>query len=224
MPSVRTKKGRRVRPSIAHREPSSTAPGPRRFRTWSVPIGQDNPLEIRPPVLLEAAAEPVVEVEIESESPLPPPFEQEAIEPVAAGLEDVQQIHVNEMLARAFRLYEPELREALVELYDVQAEAQREGDKIPSDLAVENAERILIDLYRASPRVFAIDPLPEGEVSIDAATKFGTALVVICRSDGSAQCLADFDDEYYSRDYPNSDMLPDDFLRDALRITDASSD
>lgn len=131
---------------------------------------------------------------------------------------------INAELVRDFELYAPELPDALVELYDVQATARDEGGKIPSNIAVENAKRILIDLYRASPRIFAVDPLPEGEVAIDAATKYGTSLVVLCRSDGSAQCLAYFDDEYHSKDYPSSSMLPDDFLWDILRLTAVSSD
>ena len=119
-------------------------------------------------------------------------------------------------LTRDFETYAPDLPEALLELYEVQSEAREEEGVVPGDGAVEIAKRLLMDMYRISPRFYAVYPMPDGEIAIDAATRFGTSLVVLCNPDGSAQCLTYIDEEYRTEKYPDTGTLPDDFIRKAL--------
>ena len=82
---------------------------------------------------------------------------------------------------------------------------------------MKRVERILTDMYRISPRPYAVYPLPDGEIVVDAATRYGTSLVLLCCPDGSAQCLTYIGDEYRTKDYADTGTLPDDFLRKALQ-------
>ena len=118
---------------------------------------------------------------------------------------------IREALTKDFKTYAPDLPEALLELYEVQSEAREEEGVVPGDEAVETAKRLLMDMYRISPRLYAVYPMPEGEIAIDAATRFGTSLVVLCNPDGSAQCLTYIDDEYRTEKYRDTGTLPDDF-------------
>ena len=119
-------------------------------------------------------------------------------------------------LARDFEVYAPELTDALRELYEVQSEARSDGGIVPDDDAVERAKRILMDMYRSSPRLYAVYPMDDGEIAIDAATRYGTSLVVLCNPDGSAQCLSYIGEEYRTKEYPDAGTLPDDFIKKAL--------
>ena len=108
------------------------------------------------------------------------------------------------------------LWDALDDLRDVQREAQEDEGVIPDVDAVRRAGRVLIAMYRISPRPYAVYPMPDGEIVIDAATNYGTSLVVLCNPDGSAQCLAYIDNQYRPKDYADTEMLPDEFVMEAL--------
>ena len=121
-----------------------------------------------------------------------------------------------EALARDFEIYAPDLPGALCELYEVQSAARSDGGTVPGGHAVDKAKSILMDMYRISPRLYAVYPMPDGEIAIDAATRYGTSLVVLCNPDGSAQCLTYIGEEYRTKEYPDTGTLPDDFIRKAL--------
>ena len=106
--------------------------------------------------------------------------------------------------------------EALIDLNSVQAMAQEDGGVIPGHNAVKRAGRVLGAMYRISPRSYAVYPLPDGEIVIDAATRYGTSLVVLCNPDGSAQCLTYLGNEYCPKDYAHTGMIPDEFILRAL--------
>ena len=108
------------------------------------------------------------------------------------------------------------LWDALEDLRDVQREAQEDDGVIPEVDAVRRAGRALMAMYRISPRPYSVYPMPDGEIVIDAATRYGTSLVVLCNPDGSAQCLAYIDEEYRPKDYADTEMLPDEFVLEAL--------
>ncbi len=123
---------------------------------------------------------------------------------------------VQEALANDFEVYAPDLPDALRELYEVQSEARSDGGIVPDDDAVERAKRVLMAMYRISPRLYAVYPMDDGEIAIDAATKYGTSLVVLCNPDGSAQCLTYIGEEYRTKEYSDTGILPDDFIQQAL--------
>lgn len=146
---------------------------------------------------------------------------QVGVEP--ANLNIIPVIHAEplplseeEELARDFEVYAPDLPDALRELYEVQSEARSDGGIVPDDDAVARAKRTLMDMYRISPRLYTVYPMDDGQIAIDAATKYGTSLVVLCNPDGSAQCLTYIGEEYRTKEYPDTGMLPDDFIRKAL--------
>ena len=78
----------------------------------------------------------------------------------------------------------PDLVEALLDLYDARKVAEEEGDVIPGEHALQNAERVLRAVYRAAPRPYSIYPMPDGDIAIDAHSPQGTKVIVMCDPDG----------------------------------------
>ena len=109
-----------------------------------------------------------------------------------------------------------DLRDALLDLDRVTAEAREEGLPIPSDLALANARRLLLAIYRLSPQRFEIYPTPDGEVAIDAPGGQGRSVLLLCDSDGTALCLVNMNGRHRRARYSDANMLPDGFVREAL--------
>ena len=65
------------------------------------------------------------------------------------------------------------LAEAQKELAEVADEAREEGYPVPSELAFENARRLLPAVYRILPRQVAVYPTPDGEICIDIPRRVG---------------------------------------------------
>ena len=113
----------------------------------------------------------------------------------------------------------PDLVEALLDLYDARKVAEEEGDVIPGEHALQNAERVLRAVYRAAPRPYSIYPMPDGDIAIDAHSPQGTKVIVMCDPDGSARCLVHIDGEFSQRNYDDPSIIPDHFIMDALERT-----
>ena len=113
------------------------------------------------------------------------------------------------------------LKEAMDDLAHVREEAAEEGWRAPSADNVKTAERVFVDMFGYAPRPYAIYPMPDGEIAIDARSPRGTKVVVICDAKGGARCLVYFNGEFDSREYDAPSVLPDDFVKDALRKTEA---
>lgn len=110
-----------------------------------------------------------------------------------------------------------DLAEALQELGEVAADAEEDGLEVPSLTAFANAERILRAMYRISPRRFAVYPDYDGHITIDARGRNDNIAVVMCDSDGGALCLVTIDNEPRRARYSTARILPDGFIREALR-------
>lgn len=110
----------------------------------------------------------------------------------------------------------PDLRDALCDLNGVPDEAREEGLPVPSDTALRNAQRLLHDMHRISPRRFEIYPTPDGEVAIDAPGGFGRSVLLLCDSHGGALCSVNMDGAHRRARYSDSRRLPDGFVREAL--------
>ena len=116
------------------------------------------------------------------------------------------------------------LSDALNDLHEASNEAHEEGFPVPSELVLSNAERLLNVMYRISPRRFEVYPTPDGEIAIDAPTGTGQSVLLLCKPDGGALCLANLLDGHTHNAYTNADALPDDFLRRALVVLEQGDD
>ena len=113
------------------------------------------------------------------------------------------------------------LEEAMDDLAYIQEEAEEEGWQVPSADTIKMAERVFGDMFSYAPRPYAIYAMPDGEIAIDAHSPHGTKVVVICDAKGGARCLTYLNGGFDSRDHEDARALPDDFVRDALRNTEA---
>ena len=231
MPESQTRKSRLFTRALAARIRARHQPLRRRFSESKRPKPSVSP-EIPDHLLIRGSGlEPHVDKGEPSQPPrsssrIVGPDDRNRFSEIQSGVERnttaIPEVYVEsmlpieEVLVRDFEVYAPDLTDALRELYDVQCEARSDGGVVPDDDAVERAKRILMDMYRISPRLYAVYPMDDGEIAIDAATKYGTSLVVLCNPDGSAQCLTYIGEEYRTKEYPDTGTLPDDFIRKAL--------
>ena len=114
------------------------------------------------------------------------------------------------------RTIDNELAEALSDLRESRSEAQEEGYPIPSDVALENAGRLLKAMYRISPRRYEVYPTPDGEIAIDTPGGYNRSALLLCDSEGGALCLVNINGNHRRARYSDSDRLPDGFVREAL--------
>ena len=112
-----------------------------------------------------------------------------------------------------------DLLDALLDLYNVRRTAEEDGGVIPEEDVLHRAERVLRTMYIAFPRPYAVYPMPDGDIAIDAHSPHGTKVVVICDPDGSARCLTYMEGEFQRKEYNDPSVLPDDFVTEALRKT-----
>ncbi len=120
--------------------------------------------------------------------------------------------------------HSPELREALHDLDDAVTEAKEEDYPIPTDLARSNARRLLTTLYAIFPHRFEVYPTQDGEIAIDVTGGFGRSVLLLCESDGGALCLVNMNGRHRRARYPDTVLLPDGFIREALQELARKSD
>ena len=120
----------------------------------------------------------------------------------------------------------PDLEDALLDLHSVRREAGEEGYSIlPEKQAIQEAERGLRMLYWSFPRPYAVYPMPDGDIAIDAPSPSGTKVVVLYSPDGSARGLVYLGEQFTRQDYDDPSLiLNDPFIRKALRQTQVTSD
>lgn len=100
---------------------------------------------------------------------------------------------------------EPQLLAALSDLKEAATEAEEEGYPIPSEIAFQNAERLLRAVYRILPRRYEVYPTQDAEIAIDAPNGRRGSVIILCDSDGGALCLVNVDGEYRQRYYRTVD-------------------
>ena len=122
------------------------------------------------------------------------------------------------------RRFPVELVNALEDLQNAPDEANEEGFPAPSDIAVENADRLLREMYRISPRRFEVHPTPDGEIAIDAPGGRGRSVLLLCDSEGGALCLVNMNGNHRRARYSTTERLPDGFVREALAELEHESD
>ena len=109
-----------------------------------------------------------------------------------------------------------DLSAALTDLYEVAEEAQEKGLTVPSDVAFENAERLLKAMYAILPWRYEVYPMSYGKIAIDAPNGQGASVIALCESNGGAMCLANLISGYRGNRYRSAAELPNAFLREAL--------
>ena len=109
-----------------------------------------------------------------------------------------------------------DLRAALHDLDGAVEEAQEEGFPRPSRQALNNAKRLLRDLYRLRPCRLETYPTPDGEVTLVAPGGHGRSVLVLCDSDGGVLCSVNLNGQHRRAWYSRAAMLPDGFIREAL--------
>ena len=109
-----------------------------------------------------------------------------------------------------------DLNDALCDLRGASDEAREEGFPLPSDLAIENANRLLRQLYQISPRRYEVYPTADGEIAIDAPGGPGRSVVLLCDSDGGALCMVNRNGDHRRERYSTTESLPDCFVLEAL--------
>ena len=120
----------------------------------------------------------------------------------------------------------PNLRDALHDLNEVKNEAREDKFTVPSDVAVGNAQRLLLAMYQILARRFEVYPMPDGEVAIDVPGGPGRSVLLLCGSDGGALCSVNMNGVHRYARYSNSSArrLPDGFVREALAELERSDD
>ena len=113
--------------------------------------------------------------------------------------------------------FQPQLLEPMVDLEGIRTTARGDNCQVPSELAIENAKRIVPLMYHIWPHRFAVYPMPDGEIAVDASGGYGRSVILLCESDGGALCLVTLDGEHRRARYSTIRSLPDEFLREALR-------
>lgn len=107
------------------------------------------------------------------------------------------------------------LADALADLRDAREEADEEEFIAPSDLVLENAERLLRAMHEILSCRYEVYPMPDGEITIDTPTSFGTAVIATCELDDSVLCFVHTEQDKRYRRFPIAE-LPNDFLRQGL--------
>lgn len=108
------------------------------------------------------------------------------------------------------------LADALADLQDAREEAREDGFTEPSDLALKNAERLLMAMYDILPWRYEVYPMSYGKVAIHASNGQGASVMALCESDGGAMWLANLKSGHKGNRCKSADDLPDAPLRDVL--------
>ena len=111
-----------------------------------------------------------------------------------------------------------DLAEAIQELNEAEADAKEDDLEVPSKMALDNAERLLKEMYAIAPQRFTVYPVSEGYIAIDARGQgiSGRIAVVMCGSNGEVLCLVTVAGEHRRAHYSSARDLPDGFIREAL--------
>lgn len=112
---------------------------------------------------------------------------------------------------------------ALAQLSQVDEEAAAEGYPSISDVAKRSAERLLFALGD-SPIAPAVYPSMDGEIAIYFKSPVATAaLLILVNNHGEVGCYASIQGENRRQRYDDSSILPDEFLKEQLRVLGGAS-
>ena len=110
-----------------------------------------------------------------------------------------------------------ELQDALDDLANVKEEARIEQFPVPPQSLVDEAERLIRNMYSFYPSRFEVSADPDGAVAIDVRNGNGQWVLLLCEPDGEALVLTNLQIGERRR-YPLEDEMLDSFLRNALDL------
>ena len=113
------------------------------------------------------------------------------------------------------------LEDALLDLAQIVEEALEKGFPPPNESVRSNVQRLITEIHQISSRRFEVYPMPDGGIAIDSSGKDNRWVFLHCKSDGGALCLVNVNGERDHRRYEDTDLLPDDFLRETLEQLDS---
>ena len=108
-----------------------------------------------------------------------------------------------------------ELQDALDDLANVKKEARIEQFPVPPQSLVDEAERLIRNMYSFYPSRFEVSADPDGAVAIDVRNGNGQWVLLLCEPQGDALVLTNLEIGERQR-YPLQDEMLNCFLRDAL--------
>ena len=101
-----------------------------------------------------------------------------------------------------------ELSVALSDLREASDYAREEGFPIPSNSAMDNAERLLKELHKITTLHLEVYPTPDGEIAVHIPNGRGRSVVLLCGSNGNALCLANLESRTPPQEIPNCGCTP----------------
>ena len=114
-------------------------------------------------------------------------------------------------------LQEADLKEALSDLDSAVDEAREEEfDTLPSDEVIENARRILQQMYEMHRCRYEVYPTQDGEIAISASAEHRRSVLMICDKEGGALCSVSLNGRHRQARYDSAADLPVGFVREAL--------
>ena len=111
----------------------------------------------------------------------------------------------------------PALEAALKDLQDARLEAEEEGFPRPSDEALNNAERVLLQLHDTWACRYEVYPMPDGEIAIHVRSGPRKSVALLFEPEGQVLCLVSLGTSWRRARYSNSATLPDAFVIEALK-------
>ena len=108
-----------------------------------------------------------------------------------------------------------DLKSVLGDLGNVIEEARIEQFPIPPQSLVDEAERLIRNMYSSYPSRFEVSADPDGAIAIDVRDGSGQWVLLLCEPDGDALVLTNLEIGERQR-YPLKNEKLDSFLRDAL--------
>ena len=107
-----------------------------------------------------------------------------------------------------------ELQSALDDLGNVREEARIEHFPIPPQSLVDEAERLIRNMYSFYQSRFEVSADPDGAIAIDVRDGNGQWVLLLCEPDGETLVLTNLEISERQR-YPLQDEMLHSFLRDA---------
>ena len=99
----------------------------------------------------------------------------------------------------------------LEELNRVKEEAQQNHYSVPSDLATENAKKLLERVYKQAPRSYEIYPGPDAEIAVEARGDQNSVLI-LCESSGCVVVMTYVNGDHNTTQYQNPEDISDENL------------
>ena len=119
-----------------------------------------------------------------------------------------QSLRARPMSSKHVEIVEPDagyLELVREDISGVVAWAQETDELIPTDIAIDNAYRVIERVFWAWPQRFDVYPL-DGTVAIDSEAVDQAFVMILCKSDGSISAMGDLTGKSQRKDYDGRDQ------------------